>query len=118
MIPTRVHAAIDWVAVLGVEMMGHCSLFSPQVRGLLKGSARVHAAYAAATDYELGLGPLPVPAHLAIDSAVGLGLIGAGIGLRDEPAPVRMMLVGMGMTELLLVSLTEREPRRPAEWRA
>jgi len=112
MVPTRFHAAIDWAAVLGVELLGHCPCFSPRVQALLRGSARFHAAYAAATDYELGAGPLPMPAHLAIDAAVGAGLIAAGAALRDEPAPVRAMLVGMGLTELLLVSMTEHAPRR------
>ena len=112
MIPTRVHAAIDWIAVAGVELMGRCGLFSRRVQDLFRGSARVHAVYAAATDYELGAGLLPVPAHLALDTAIGTGLIGAGLVLRDEPAPVRALLVGMGLTELLLVSLTDRAPDR------
>ena len=114
MIPTRVHAVIDWIAVVGVELMGRCGLFSPRVRDLFKGSARVHACYAAATGYELGAGVLPMPAHLALDTAIGTGLIGAGLAMRDEPAPVRALLVGMGLTELLLVSLTDRAPGRPS----
>ena len=118
MIPTRVHAAIDWVAVVGVELMGRCGLFSRRVQDLFKGSARVHALYAAATDYELGAGVLPVPAHLALDAAIGTGLIGAGLAMRDEPAPVRALLVGMGLTELLLDSLTDRGPGRRRARRA
>lgn len=114
MIPTRVHAVIDWVAVVGVELMGRCGLFSRRVQDLLRSSARVHACYAAATDYELGAGLLPVPAHLALDVAIGTGLIGAGLAMRDESAPVRGLLVGMGLTELLLVSLTDRVPYRRA----
>jgi hypothetical protein len=113
-IPTRVHAAIDWVAVVGVELMGRCGLFSRRVQDLLKSSARVHAVYAAATDYELGAGVLPVPAHLALDTAIGTGLIGAGLAMRGEPGPVRALLVGMGLTELALVSLTDRAPSRPS----
>ena len=42
----------NWVAVAGVELMGRCGLFSPRVRELFKGSARVHACYSAATHYE------------------------------------------------------------------
>ena len=118
MIPTRVHAAIDWAAVLGVELMGRCGLFSPRVRELFKGSARAHACYAAMTDYELGAGVLPVPAHLALDVAIGTGLIGAGLAMRDEPGPVRALLVGMGLTELALVSLTDRAPGRRIARRA
>ncbi len=118
MIPTRVHAAIDWVAVVGVELMGRCGLFSPRVQELFRGSARVHACYAAATDYELGAGLLPVPAHLALDTAIGTGLIGAGLAMRDEPAAVRALLMGMGLTELLLVSLTDRAPGRRSARRA
>ena len=114
MIPTRVHAAIDWAAVVGVELMGRCGLFSRRVQDLFKGSARVHAVYAAATDYELGAGVLPMPTHLALDVAIGTGLIGAALVMRDEAAPVRALLVGMGLTELLLVSLTDRAPGRPS----
>jgi hypothetical protein len=112
MIPTRVHAAIDWAAVVGVELMGRCDLFSPRVRDLFKGSARAHACYAAMTDYELGAGVLPVPAHLALDTVIGTGLIGAGLAMRGEPVPVRALLVGMGLTELALVSLSDRAPGR------
>ena len=118
MIPTRVHAAIDWVAVVGVELMGRCGLFSRRVQDLFKGSARVHAVYAAATDYELGAGVLPVPAHLALDVAIGTGLIGAGLTMRHEPAPVRALLVVMGLTELALVSLTDPAPGRRSARRA
>ena len=118
MIPTAVHAAIDWGAVAGVELMGRCGLFSRRVQELFRGSARMHALYAAATDYELGAGLLPVPAHLALDAAIGTGLIGAGLAMRDEPAPVRALLVGMGLTELLLVSLTDRAPGRRSARRA
>ncbi len=112
MIPPRVHAAIDWIAVAGVELMGRCGLFGRRVQDLFRSSARVHAVYAAATDYELGAGLLPVPAHLGLDAAIGTGLIGAGLVLRDEPAPVRALLVGMGLAELALVSLTDRAPGR------
>lgn len=118
MIPTRIHAAIDWTAVAGVELMGRCGLFSRRVQDLFRASARVHACYAVATDYELGAGVLPMPAHLAIDTAMGTGLIGAGLAMRDEPAPVRALLVGMGLTELLLVSLTDRAPGRRRARRA
>jgi hypothetical protein len=110
MIPTRIHAAIDWAAVGGVEMMGHCRLFSPRVRRLFRASARAHAGYAAVTNYELGLGPLPMRMHLAMDAVIGTGLIGAGLILREEPAPVRALLIGMGLTELALVSLTDPVP--------
>jgi hypothetical protein len=111
MISTRSHAIIDWLAVLGVELLGRLGPLSRRVRALLKGSARLHAGYALATDYQLGLGLLPVSAHLALDTAVGAGLIGAGLIWRDEPQPVRMLLIAMGVTELLLVSVTRRDPR-------
>ena len=109
MIPTRIHAAIDWVAVAGVELMGHAGPFSGRVRRLLKGSARAHAVYAAATDYELGAGLLPMRGHLAIDALVGAGFITAGLRMRAEPVPVRTLLVGMGVTELLLVAFSRRK---------
>ena len=85
MIPTRVHAVIDRIAVVGVELMGRCGLFSRHVQELFKGSARVHALYAAATDHELGAGVLPMPAHLALDVAIGTGLIGAGWRCATSP---------------------------------
>ena len=116
--PTRVHGVIDWIAVVGVELMGRSRLFSRRVQDLFRGSARVHAVYAAAANYELGAGLLPVPAHLALDAAIGTGLIGAGLIMREEPAPVRALLVGMGLTELLLVSLTDRAPGRRVARRA
>jgi hypothetical protein len=113
MIPTHIHAAVDWAAVVGVEMMGHCAPFRSRAQRLVKSSARLHAVYAGVTDYELGEGMLPMPVHLALDTAVG-----AGLTLRDEPPPVRALLVGMGLTELLLVSRTEREPLSRHEQRA
>ncbi len=85
MIPTRVHGVIDWVAVVGVELMGQSDLFSRRVQGFFRGSARVHALYAAATDHELGAGVLPMPAHLALDVAIGTGLIGVGWRCASSP---------------------------------
>ena len=55
---------------------------------------------------------LPVPTHLALDVAIGTGLIGAGLAMRDEPAPVRALPVGVGLSELALVSLTDPAPGR------
>jgi hypothetical protein len=45
-----------------------------------------------------------------MDAVIGTGLIGAGLLLREEPVPVRALLIGMGLTELALVSLTELVP--------
>ena len=59
-----------------------------------------------------------MPAHLALDAAIGTGPIGAGLAMRDEPAPVRALLVGRELTELLLVSLTDRGPGRRIARRA
>ena len=118
MIPTRVHAAIDWDAVFGVELMGRCGLLSRRVQDLFRGSARVHAVYAAATDYELGAGVLPVPAHLALDAAIRTRLVGAKLVPSDEPAPQCGALLGMSLTELLLVSLTDRAPDGPVARRS
>ncbi len=98
--------------------MGRCGLFSRRVQELSECSARTHACHAAATDYEPGAGVLPVPTHLALDVAVGTGLIGAGLAMRDEPAPVRALLVGMGLAELLPVSLADRALERRVAWRA
>jgi hypothetical protein len=56
--------------------------------------------------------------HLAIDAAIGAGYFAAGLLMRNEPVSVRCMLIGLGLTELLLVSLTEPAPRRGRVHRA
>jgi hypothetical protein len=72
----------------------------------------VHALYAVTTDYKFGVGPLPMRGYLAVDAGIGVRYCAAGLLLRVEPVSVRCMLTGMGLTELLLVSLTEPMPRR------
>lgn len=113
MISTRVHGVIDYLVsalLWGLARMGR---FSPAVRLLLGAAPPVYVAYSALTDYELGAVPvLSVPQHLALDRLSGFGFCAAGLLMRRERPGVRLMLFGIGVSELAVVALSERRRRR------
>jgi len=113
MISTRVHGLIDYgmAALLGGLS---ASRALPQPVGRLLGAAGAyHAAYAALTDYEGGLTPaLSMRQHLAMDALGGAALLAAGLAMRRQPDGARALLVGLGVTELLVTAFSSNAPRQ------
>lgn len=115
MISTRAHGLIDYLVSALLWGLARTGRFSPAVRRLLGAAPPAYVAYSALTDYELGAVPvLTVPQHLALDRLSGLGFCAAGLLMRREPPGVRLMLFGIGASELAVVALSEHGRRRKA----
>ena len=112
MISPRLHGVIDYLVSASMALLARRGRFSPGVTRLLSTAAPATLAYSALTDYELGLIPaLSLRQHLALDTFSGVGFVAAGALMRERP-DVRAMLVSIGLSELLVVALTDTRGRR------
>lgn len=111
-ISTRAHGAIDYLVSALLWGLARTDRFSPAVRRLLGAAPPAYVAYSALTDYEWGAVPvLSVPQHLALDRLSGLGFCAAGLLMRRERPAVRLMLFGIGASQLAVVALSEPDQR-------
>ncbi len=75
-IPTRIHGIIDYLTAALLVATPLLLGLEGAARWVLIGAGLAALAYSLLTDYELGLLPvLSMPAHLAVDMALGLFLI-------------------------------------------
>jgi hypothetical protein len=110
-ITTKTHGLLEYAVGGALAML-------PQFVPCTKATARVLEAagigagvYSTVTDYERGLVKmLPMEAHLTLDAMSGAGLITAATLLHDERPAVRAMLVGLGLFEITVASMTSTEP--------
>lgn len=114
--PTKVHGVLDYSSVVLLSALPRTLGWDQAVTRLLTGSALATLAYSLLTRYEVGaVKVLPMPAHLALDGASGLGLCLAAGLLKSEPRPVRLALLGLGLFEITASLTTETEPRSAAD---
>jgi ferritin-like metal-binding protein YciE len=123
MIPTRVHAPIDYAFAAALPAAIRRSRAPRPVRRLADAAALAAVGYATATRYELGVVRLiPMRRHLALDALLGGLLLGAAATAR-APAAARGVIAAFGALSLAAAALTdrtsatERRPRRKAEER-
>ena len=113
-IGSLLHGALDYLT--GTSLIAASRL--PGLAGSFAGRALLaaganHLAYSLVTDYELGaLRRLPYKAHLAIDAAGALGLVGAGATQKDRRD--RFVPIGVGLYELTAVLLSDPQGGRRA----
>ena len=113
MISPRLHGVLDYLVAAGLALLAREGRFSPDVTQVLRTAAPATAAYSALTDYELGLVPvLSLRQHLVVDALSGVGFMAAGALMSRERPGVRAMLVGIGLSELAVVALTNARGRR------
>ena len=113
MIPTRIHGLIDYGVATLLGGLSASGRLPPPVARLLGAAGAFHAGYAALTDYEGGVTPaLSMRQHLALDTAGGAALLGAGLLMRRQPDGARALLVGLGIAELAVTALSSAAPRR------
>lgn len=112
-ISTRSHGMIDYaVAGLFGALARSGSLPGP-VRTVLGSAGAYHTGYSLLTDYEAGLRPrIGMRTHLALDLLGGVALCAAGAAMTRQPAGARALLVGAGLSELMVVALSERQAGR------
>ena len=69
-----------------------------------------HYAYTMLTRYEGGLVPaISLRTHLACDAVGALSFVGAAALLKDEPTGDRLLLAALGLSELALIAVSDRE---------
>lgn len=108
---TRTHGVLDYSSVVLLLVLPRALGWSKPVTSLLTGSALATLVYSLLTRYELGaVKRLPMPAHLALDRASGLALCAAAGTMKDEPAPVRAALLGLGLFEVTASLTTDSVP--------
>lgn len=112
MIPTRVHAVLDYLSagalILGPPLLGWRSGLCRPLAAAGLGTA----AYSAMTRYEGGLaGKLSMREHLGLDAAQGAAFCTAAVLLDRERRDVRLALAGYGLFALAAAALTERPKR-------
>jgi SPW repeat len=112
-LPTRIHGVLDY-------LVGAFLAASPWLLGFARGGAETWVpvvlglgaiVYSLLTDYELGVvRRIPMPVHLALDAGSGvlLALSPWLFGFADE---VFVPHLAIGLLEILVPSITERQPR-------
>ena len=108
---TRTHGVLDYSSVILLIALPRALGWSKPVTNLLTGSALATLIYSLLTRYELGaVKRLSMPAHLALDRTSGLALCAAAGMMAEEPAPVRVALLGLGLFEVTASLTTETVP--------
>lgn len=111
MFSTRTHGVLDYSSVVLLLALPRALGWSRPVTNLLTGSALATLVYSLLTRYELGaVKRLPMPTHLALDRASGIALGAAAGIMTGEPAPVRAVLLGLGLFEVTASLTTEAVP--------
>ena len=111
LISTRTHGVLDYLSVGTLCALPRMLVWDRTVTTLLTGAAAGTLFYSALTRYELGVVKLlPMPAHLALDSASGAVLCAAPFVFLDEKPLVAAGLVGIGLFELGASLLTQTSP--------
>lgn len=112
-ISTRVHGLIDYGMAALLGGLSASRALPPPVSRLLGAAGAYHAGYAALTDYEGGLTPaLSMRQHLALDAVGGAALVAAGMAMTRQSDATRALLVGIGVTELVVTALSSASPRQ------
>ena len=112
MFSTRTHGVLDYLSVVLLFVLPRALGWDKTVTRLLTGSALATLTYSLLTRYELGLVKvLPMPVHLTLDGGSGLTLCAAAGVLADEPRPVRLALLGLGLFEITASLTTQTQPR-------
>lgn len=112
MIPTRIHAALDYLVGGLFILLGavHFDLYAPEGAILFAlGGATI--LYSLLTRDELGAIPvIPMNGHLALDAANGV-LLASSPFLFAFADRIWMPHVGLGIMELMVVALSAHTPR-------
>ena len=107
-IPTYVHAMSDYFTSTTMPYAARRMGVTPATRRIVDGVSAWTGAQSLLTDYEGGAAPvLPMRAHLAADTVMGLGLISTAALMRDAPACDRQLLAALGAFALVTAVFTQ-----------
>ncbi len=110
MIPTRLHALADYLLPAAIVALSLSPHRGRATRRIMQAGPVWHYSYTLLTRYEGGLAPaISMRAHLACDVAGALTFVGAAALLQDEPIRDRLLLAAIGLSELAVIAMSERE---------
>ena len=110
MIPTRLHAFADYLLPAVVAALSRSPRRGPRTRRIMQAGPVWHYGYTVLTRYEGGLVPsISMRTHLACDAAGALAFVGAAALLQDEPVRDRVLLAALGLGELAVIAMSERD---------
>jgi hypothetical protein len=114
MIPSRLHALADYLLPAVIAALSLSPRRGQATRRIMQAGPVWHYGYTVLTRYEGGLVPsIPMRTHLACDAAGALTFVGAAALLQDEPVRDRLLLAALGLSELAVIALSDRDA--PAE---
>ena len=109
MIPSRVHAAIDYGVAGALGALALLPGLTGRTRGALGGAALYHTSYSALTDYEGGVsGQIGMGQHLALDGLGAAALCGTGLLVGRRNRAEGGLLLAIGLAELAVIALSDR----------
>jgi hypothetical protein len=110
LISTKMHGALDYLTAGTLVALPRMLGWDKSVTSVMTNAAIGTVAYSLLTRYELGLVKvLPMKGHLALDAMSGALFCGAPLLFPDEGTDVKGLLVGLGIFELVVTALTQRE---------
>jgi hypothetical protein len=116
MVSSRTHALTDYLFPALIAALSRSR--GPATRRIMQVGPVWHYAYTLLTRYEGGLVPrLSMRAHLACDAVGALSFVGAAALLQDESAEDRLLLAALGLSELALIAVSDREVPATAQAR-
>ena len=111
LISTKMHGVLDYFTAGTLVALPRMLGWDKSVTNVMTNAAIGTVAYSLLTRYELGLVKvLPMKGHLGLDAMSGALFCGAPLLFPDEGTDVKAILVGLGIFELAVTALTEREP--------
>ena len=113
MIPTRIHAIADYLLPAAIAALSLSPRRGRVTRRIMQVGPLWHYSYTMLTHYEGGLAPrITMRAHLVCDAVGALTFVGAAALLQDEPMRDRLLLAALGLGELAVIAVSEREGPR------
>jgi hypothetical protein len=113
LIPTRVHAVLDYLFGVLFLVLPHLLEWSPTATWLMMSIGLGILVLSLLTNYELGvLKWIPVPFHLGVDLLVGLVLLGASLLTLREATSAPAGYLILGLVFLIVALLTNTQPGR------
>ncbi len=112
MIRTPIHRLLDIASSAALLLAPAIAHPPPRIGRTIRATGAGLTAVTALTRYSRdSRAPLPMPAHLMLDAALGAGFLIAGLTLRSQPKALRAAMAGYGAFTLAVVAASERDPQ-------
>jgi hypothetical protein len=112
-ISTAAHGVLDYATAGALIMLPRLLSVPERVSTLMTGAGLVTFAYSLMTRYELGLFKrISMRMHLMLDAGSAALFVLSPVMLRHQLPQIKSLLIGIGLFEMAVVSMSESEPPR------